>query len=85
MSKLIPHEPLIYERVNNTVYARYSNRSDIPRWVIGDNSPPTPADSYTEWKKLVALANDNHTLKKQLDNLLNTYYIINRGKQCHTN
>lgn len=28
--------PLIYERVGSTVYARYMNRRDIPRWVISE-------------------------------------------------
>ncbi len=41
MGDLIPNEPLIYERVDNLIYARYRDKPDIPRWVIGGEESQT--------------------------------------------
>ena len=35
MSTLLPGEPLIYENANGVVYARYRDRPEIARWIIG--------------------------------------------------
>ena len=35
MGKLLPKEPLIYERANGVVFARYRDKPEIERWVIG--------------------------------------------------
>ena len=83
--KLIPNEALIYERANGVVYARYANRSDIPRWIIGGD-PGAVARAqgklldYSEWLNLCDIAETNPTLKKQMDKLVNTYYIIKENK-----
>lgn len=81
--KLIPGEPLIYERSDGVVYARYRDppHNTIPRWIIGgDPAGVARAQGslleYSEWKNLCELSQKNETLKKQLDKLVTTYYII---------
>lgn len=44
MGDLIPGEALIYERVDNLIYARYRDKPDIPRWVIGGEASQTTLD-----------------------------------------
>ena len=67
--KLIPNEALIYERANGVVYARYTNKPEIPRWIIGGD-PGSVAKAqghlldYSEWQQLCELATENETLKK---------------------
>ena len=86
MSELLPGEALIYERANGVVYARYQNRPEIPRWIIGGD-PGAVARAqgklldYGEWLNLCDLVETNHTLKKQMDKLVSTYYII-RDNNC---
>lgn len=81
MGKLIPNEELIYERADGVVYAHYANMPEIERWIIGGD-PASVARAqgnlldYGEWQSLCELAQTNETLKKQLSNLVNTYYII---------
>ena len=80
-SKLIPGEALIYERANGVVYARYQNKPEIPRWIIGGD-PGAVARAqgelldYSEWKNLCEVAQTNATLKKLMDKLVTTYYIV---------
>jgi len=81
LSDLIPGEALIYERANGVVYARYRDKPEIPRWIIGGD-PAAVARAqgklidYGAWLDLCELALENPTLTKQLDNLVQTYYII---------
>lgn len=83
---MIPGAALIYERVDGVVYARYRDppHNTIPRWIIGgDAKSVAKAEgkvSYNEFLEIIALSKDNFTLKKQLDNLLNTYYIVRNEK-----
>jgi len=83
--KLIPNEPLIYERANGIVYARYRDKPEIPRWVIGGD-PGAVARAqgklldYGEWNNLCELAETNKTLKIMMDKLVTTYYILKDGK-----
>jgi len=85
MGDLIPNEPLIYERANGVVFARYPNRPDIERWIVGGD-PGAVARAqgklldYAEWQNLCEIAQTNQTLKKQLDKLVNTYYLIKDEK-----
>jgi hypothetical protein len=79
-SKLIPNEKLIYERVEGVVYARYFNRPNIPRWAIGWDQTAGPAFNYSDWEDMTRLAETNSTLKKQLDKLLDLYYILRNEK-----
>ena len=86
-TKLIPGEPLIYERADGVVYARYRNppHNTIPRWIIGgDPAGVARAQgsllNYSEWQELCDLSLENETLKKQLDKLVTIYYIIKDGR-----
>lgn len=85
MGDLIPNEPLIYERANGVVFARYANRPDIERWIVGGD-PGAVARAqgklidYGEWNHLCELAETNETLRKQLDKLVTTYYLIKDSK-----
>ena len=85
MAKLLPGEPLIYERNDGVVYARYRDIPDIPRWIVGgDPAGVARAQGslldYSEWQDLCNIATENETLKKQLDKLVTIYYIIKDGK-----
>lgn len=81
MGQLRPGETLIYERADGVVYARYANRPEIPRWIIGGD-PGAVARAqgklldYGEWQNLCELAEINPTLKKLMTNLVNTYYLV---------
>lgn len=83
--KLIANEALIYERANGVVYARYANKPEIPRWIIGGD-PGAVARAqgklidYSEWQNLCDVANENETLKKLMDKLITTYYLIKDSK-----
>jgi hypothetical protein len=86
-SKLIPDAALIYERANGVVYARYRDapHNSIPRWIIGgDPEAVSRAEgnlfSYSEWNDMMRLALKNPTLKKQMQKLLNIYYIVRDSK-----
>ena len=84
-SKLLPNEPLIYERSDGVVYARYRDKPEIPRWVIGGD-PGAVARAqgeildYSEWKNLCEVASKNSTLKKLMDKLVTMYYIVKDSK-----
>ena len=83
MAKLIPGEPLIYERTNGVVYARYRDppHNTIPRWIIGGD-PGAVAKAqgklldYGEWNNLCNMCEEYPTLKKQMDKLVTTYYML---------
>jgi len=84
-NKLKPNEPLIYERADGAVFARYRDKPEIPRWIIGGD-PGAVARAqgeildYGEWKNLCEVAQTNATLKKQMDQLVTTYYIVKENK-----
>ena len=81
MGELLPNETLIYERSNGVVYARYANRPEIDRWVVGGD-PGAVAKAqgklldYGEWLKLCDLCEEHPTLHKQMSKLITTYYLI---------
>ena len=81
MGDLLPGEALIYERANGVVFARYRDKPEIPRWIVGGD-PGAVARAqgklldYTEWQTLCDVAQENVTLKKQLEKLVNTYYMV---------
>ena len=71
MDKLIPGEPLIYERADGVTYARYRDKPEIKKWIIGgDPAGVARAQGklldYGEWQNLCEVAQTNETLKKQL-------------------
>lgn len=85
LAKLKPNEALIYERNDGVVYARYQNRPEIDRWIIGgDPAGVARAQgdliSYAEWQELCELSEEYPTLKKLLDTLVTTYYTIKEHK-----
>ena len=83
--KLIPGKALIYERANGVVYARYAEDPELPRWIIGGD-PGSVARAqgelldYSEWQDLCDVASENETLKKLMDKLVTTYYLIKDSK-----
>ena len=78
---------MIYERSNGVVYARYRDppHNKVPRWIVGGD-PGAVAKAqgklldYSEWQDLCDVANENETLKKLMDKLVTTYYIIKENK-----
>ena len=74
MGSLIPNEPLIYERVDDTVFARYPGRPDIPRWIVGGSAEKS-LNNYTTWCAIVELAKNNETVNDQLQKLLAVYHL----------
>jgi hypothetical protein len=85
LGKLLPGEALIYERSNGVVYARYRDKPEIERWIIGgDPVAVSHAQGnlldYGEWQNLCKLAQEYPTIKKLLDQLVTTYYLIKETK-----
>lgn len=76
MGSLVPNEVIIYERVGDTVYARYRDPpyDRIPRWVVGGTPQMEP--TFEEWVHLNELSRRNETIRKQLDKLMVLYYTI---------
>ena len=78
---------MIYERSNGVVYARYRDppHNKVPRWIVGGD-PGAVAKAqgnlldYSEWQNLYDVSNENETLKKLMDKLVTTYYIIKENK-----
>ena len=80
---------MIYERSDGVVYARYRDRPDIKRWIVGgDPAGVARAQGslleYGEWVNLCRLAEEYPTLKKQLDKTVELYYIIKDEKTTNT-
>lgn len=87
MGQLAPNQPLIYERANGVVYARYRDppHNTIPRWIVGGDPVAVAREQgdiipYTEWQELCELSLQHPTLKKMLDKLVVTYYTIKDSK-----
>ena len=85
LGNLIPNEALIYERVDGVVYARYQNKPEIERWIIGgDPAGVARAQgdllNYAEWQELCKLSVEYPTLRKLLDTLVTTYYTVKEHK-----
>jgi len=76
MGNLIPGQVLMYERVGDTTFARYRDppHNKLPRWVVGKTN--NNVIQYSDWIALSKLADEYPTLKKQLDNTLDLYYIL---------
>lgn len=82
-TKLIPGEALIYERDDKgTVYARYRDppHNTIPRWVIGGPPAKHTLLGLSDLSEIDRIAKTNPTFKKELDKLLNLYYILKESK-----
>jgi len=86
-NKLIPGQSLIYERADGVVYARYRDppHNLIPRWIVGgDPAGVARAQGnllqYSEWQEMCDLAEEYPTIKKLLDQLVTTYYMVKENK-----
>ena len=82
MTKLLPGQPLIYERANDVTYARYRDppHNKIKRWIVGGD-PKAVAEAkgiidYDEWKDIMIACEKSLTLRKLLTKLKNTYYLL---------
>jgi hypothetical protein len=83
MGTLIPEQPLIYERADGVVYARYRDPpyNTKPRWIVGGdpeavNRAQGNLFSYSDWQDMMRIAETNYTLKTQIQKLLDIYYIV---------
>lgn len=85
-NKVIPGQALIYESSGGVIYARYRDApyNDIPRWIAGgDSNAVAKANGvlygevlWNVYQDINRISKSNVTLKKQLDKLLATYYIV---------
>ena len=87
MGTLIPNQPLIYERANGVVFARYRDPpyNMIERWVVG-GEPKAVAEAmgiidYDECKDIMLMAEKNITLSKLIEKLRQTYYLIKESNE----
>ena len=84
---MIPNEALIYERSDGVLYARYRDppHNELDRWIVGgDPAGVSRAQGdllrYAEWQELCELAQEYPTIKKLLDQLVTTYYMVKENK-----
>jgi hypothetical protein len=85
LGELIPNATLIYERANGVVFARYADKPEIPRWIVGGDPGAVAREQgklldYGEWNNLCEVAATNPTLAKQMDKLVNLYYMVKDSK-----
>ena len=87
LGNLKPSEALIYERADGVVYARYRDPpfNKLDRWIVGgDPAGVARAQGdmlhYSEWQELCELAEEYPTIKKLLDQLVTTYYMVKENK-----
>ena len=85
MGNLRPNEALIYERADGVVYARYANDPNTPRWIVGgDPAGIARAQgdmlNYSDWQDLCRLSEEYPIIKKLLDQLVTTYYMVKDDK-----
>ena len=83
MGDLLSGAALIYERSDGVVYARYRDppHNNLPRWIVGGESGAVNRAqgclfSYSEWEDMMRIGETNHTLKTQIQKLLDIYYIV---------
>lgn len=75
--KLIPNQPLIYERANGIVYARYRNPpyNAIPRWEIGRDAT-SPQLGYNDFRRMQEIAEIHLGFRAAWNDLLTQYYLL---------
>jgi len=78
VGNLIPGEALIYERVDDVVYARYRDapHNNIPRWIVGGDPKQMDLFDTFEYQDMLEASKSYPTLKKQLDKLQTIWYTI---------
>lgn len=85
MGSLKPGATYIYERVDNTVYARGFGESN--RVVIGYDYDPSYkriADNYffeTEWRDIIEASNSNPALQEALERVKILYHLSKKDGQ----
>ena len=69
MGTLIPNQPLIYERADGVLYARYRDppHNKIPRWIVGGDPKAVSRAKgelldHHEWEELQMMAKKNNCL-----------------------
>ena len=91
MSKLVAGQALIYERVDDVVYARYRDapHNKIPRWIIGGTSDGCERArakeqgdlfTYADWQAINELAKTNKAISKYLHKILDIYLLAKDSK-----
>ena len=91
MGTLKQGQALIYERVDNVVYARYRDEpyKHIPRWVVGGYPEDVERAkmkeqgdlfTYKDWQEITEMARTNKTLKKTLAKVLDIYLLAKENK-----
>jgi len=79
MGDLIPGEAIIYEKVGTKIYAKYRDKSEIPRWVVGLNvNEDLP--SWADWLEMIELSEENPILRQHLEKALTIYYMVKSNK-----
>jgi hypothetical protein len=91
MGTLKQGQALIYERVDNVVYARYRDEpyKHIPRWVVGGYPEDVERAkmkeqgdlfTYKDWQEITEMARTNKTLQKTLNKVLDIYLLAKENK-----
>tara|TARA_B100000424_G_scaffold270094_1_gene268575 strand:+ start:1429 stop:1704 length:276 start_codon:yes stop_codon:yes gene_type:complete len=91
MGTLKQGQALIYERVDNVVYARYRDEpyKHIPRWVVGGYPEDVERAkmkeqgdlfTYKDWQEITEMARTNKTLQKTLNKVLDIYLLAKESK-----
>lgn len=80
MTKLEPGNPIIYERVENTVYGRFAGRPDIPRWVVTQENLSGDVLTVRDFSEIIKLSKNSPTIKTALDKLALLYNMVKDGK-----
>jgi hypothetical protein len=84
-------EPLIYERVDEVVYAKYRDppHNKIPRWIIGGDKDGIDRATakeqgnlftYSDWQDINEMAKTHKTLSVYLNKVLNIYLLSKESK-----
>lgn len=80
MAKVEPGTPIIYERIDNTVYGRFSGRPDIPRWVVTQENASNIPLTVRDWSAIMVMYKNNPAIAKAVDNLALIYNMVKDGK-----
>ena len=91
MGDLLQGQALIYERVNDVVYARYRDapHNKIPRWIIGGDADGIERANvkaqgdlftYKDWQEITEMARTHKTLASYLHKVLDIYLLAKEHK-----
>ena len=90
-TKMFQGEPLIYERVDEVVYAKYRDppHNKIPRWIIGGDKDGIDRATakeqgnlftYSDWQDINEMAKTHKTLSVYLKKVLDIYLLSKESK-----